>query len=84
MAPGNKHLMRITSNTSPRARLYLTNLKIFKINVRKVTRYSGTSSPRPPSLIWRNVLVIFEFPHFGFGVPWFPWPGEMVEVEGGG
>lgn len=28
--------------------------------------------------------MIFEFPHFGFGVPRFPWTREMVEVEGGG
>lgn len=28
--------------------------------------------------------MILEFPHFGFGVPRFPWAREMVEVEGGG
>ena len=27
--------------------------------------------------------MILEFPHFGFGVPRFPWAGEVVEVQGG-
>lgn len=27
--------------------------------------------------------MILEFPHLGFGVPRFPWAGEVVEVEGG-
>lgn len=26
--------------------------------------------------------MIFEFPHFGLGVPRFPWTGEMGEVKG--
>lgn len=51
---------------------------------REVKHHIGTSSARPSSLVWRNVLMILEFPHFGFGVPRFPWAGEMVEVEGGG
>lgn len=42
-----------------------------------------TSGSRPSALVWRNVLVILEFPHLGFGVPRFPWAGEVAEVEGG-
>lgn len=27
--------------------------------------------------------MILEFPHLRFGVPRFPWAGEVAEVEGG-
>lgn len=51
---------------------------------KEIKHFISTSSPRPSSLVWRNVLVILEFLHFGFGVPRFPWAGEMTEGEGGG
>lgn len=28
--------------------------------------------------------MILEFLHFWLGVPWFPWTGEVAEVDGGG
>lgn len=28
--------------------------------------------------------MILEFLHFRFGVPGFPWTGEVAEVKGGG
>lgn len=40
-------------------------------------------SPRPFPLVWRNVLVVFEFPHLGFAVLRFPWACGVGGLEVG-